>query len=87
MEQVITTKQVVEFLGYIIPFIVGFFTVRYYIRVEREKYATKEFVKQEMRPVETKVIALEEDIKDQKDDLKYIRRRLDEYLDSKARIG
>lgn len=85
MEQVITTKQVIEFLGYIIPFIVGFFTIRYYIRAEREKYATKEYVNQELKTVNTKVYALEEDIKDQKDDLKYIRRRLDEYLDSKSK--
>lgn len=85
MEQAISAQQVILFLSPIIPLVVGFFSIRYYITQEREKYATKEYVRQEIKPVQIKVKSLEDDIKDQKDDLKYIRRRLDEYLDSKAK--
>lgn len=85
MEQAISAQQIILFLSPIIPLVVGFFAIRYYLTTEREKYATKEYVKQEIKPVEVKVKSLENDILDQKDDLKYIRRRLDDYLDSKTR--
>jgi hypothetical protein len=81
MEQAISAYQVILFLTPIIPLVAGFFSIRSYIAQEREKFATKEYVKQEIKPIETKVEALSEKQNDQEDDLKYIRSRMDMLID------
>lgn len=87
----ITAKATIDLVVWIpviaaiLVIIVNILSIKKMKTESNEKFATKEYVTQEIEVMDEKIKSVKDDFKSTKDDIKYIRGRIDSFIDSQAK--
>lgn len=82
LEQTITTFELISLIGVIVTIIGGLYAIFSTIRLERRRFATKEYVEQEIDVIEERIKSVEKEQTSTSEHLLYIRGRLDDFIDN-----